>query len=192
MTCREGRLRSLIHQGSGKGWGRWGCGSTRSWPSAFEQIMVKERPECCCRGWTRGRTHTVTSRDVIFRYPDRVPLTHFVHRAKKVFGMWAWIFCWVFCATGIFRRCTEKHLRTGRTQTSCFQPDTLPLRHWLLDSLKILRIHIKKRKGEEGIRNKEGRGGGGYVTKIRIFDLLLIWCVLALLLLESMHYECCS
>jgi hypothetical protein len=26
---------------------------------------------------------------VIFRYPDRVPLNHFVHRAKKVFGMWA-------------------------------------------------------------------------------------------------------
>jgi hypothetical protein len=22
---------------------------------------------------------------MIFRYPDRVPLTHFVHRAKKVF-----------------------------------------------------------------------------------------------------------
>jgi hypothetical protein len=27
--------------------------------------------------------YTVTSRDVIFRYPDKVPLTHFVHRAKK-------------------------------------------------------------------------------------------------------------
>jgi hypothetical protein len=31
--------------------------------------------------------HTVTRIDVIFRYPERVPLTHFVHRAKKVFGM---------------------------------------------------------------------------------------------------------
>jgi hypothetical protein len=33
--------------------------------------------------------YTVTSRDMIFRYPDWVRLTHFVHRAKKVFGMWA-------------------------------------------------------------------------------------------------------
>jgi hypothetical protein len=32
-------------------------------------------------------TYTVTRIDVIFRYPDRVPLTHFVHRAKKVFTM---------------------------------------------------------------------------------------------------------
>ncbi len=31
--------------------------------------------------------HTVTRIDMIFRYPDRVPLTHFVHRAKKVFSM---------------------------------------------------------------------------------------------------------
>jgi hypothetical protein len=31
--------------------------------------------------------HTVTRIDVIFRYPDRVSLTHFVHRAKKVFAM---------------------------------------------------------------------------------------------------------
>ncbi len=30
---------------------------------------------------------TVTRIDVIFGYPDRVPLTHFVHRAKKVFAM---------------------------------------------------------------------------------------------------------
>ncbi len=27
--------------------------------------------------------YTVTRIDMIFRYPDRVPLTHFVHRAKK-------------------------------------------------------------------------------------------------------------
>jgi hypothetical protein len=33
--------------------------------------------------------HTVTRLDVIFRYPDRVPLTHFVHGAKKFFAMWA-------------------------------------------------------------------------------------------------------
>ncbi len=32
---------------------------------------------------------TVTRLDMIFCYTDRVPLTHFVHRAKKVFGMWA-------------------------------------------------------------------------------------------------------
>ncbi len=32
-------------------------------------------------------SYTVTRIDVIFRYPDRVPLTHFVHRAKKVFSM---------------------------------------------------------------------------------------------------------
>jgi len=35
------------------------------------------------------RSYTVTRLDVIFRHPDRVPLTHFILRAKKVFGMWA-------------------------------------------------------------------------------------------------------
>ncbi len=43
--------------------------------------------------WLLGRKgplpYTVSSLDVIFRYPDWVPLTHFVHKAKKVFGMWA-------------------------------------------------------------------------------------------------------
>jgi hypothetical protein len=34
-----------------------------------------------------GGPHTVTRIDVIFRYPDRVPLTHFVHGAKKVLSM---------------------------------------------------------------------------------------------------------
>jgi hypothetical protein len=33
----------------------------------------------------RTGTHTVTRLDMIFRYPDRVPLTHFVHRDKKSF-----------------------------------------------------------------------------------------------------------
>ncbi len=33
--------------------------------------------------------YTVTRLDVIFCYPDWVLLTHFVHRAKKVLGMWA-------------------------------------------------------------------------------------------------------
>jgi len=55
-----------------------------------------------------ARPHTVTRLDVIFSYPDRVPLTHFVHRAKKVFAMWAWYFSWILCATGIFRRCNRK------------------------------------------------------------------------------------
>ncbi len=57
---------------------------------------------------SRIRPYTNTRLNVIFRYPDWVQLTHFVHRAKKVFGMWAWIFCWVFCATGIFRQCNGK------------------------------------------------------------------------------------
>ncbi len=60
--------------------------------------------------------YTVTRLDAIFRYPDRVPLTHFVHRAKNVFGMWAWIFCWVYCATesgGVM----EKYLSTGWART---------------------------------------------------------------------------
>jgi hypothetical protein len=35
------------------------------------------------------RQYTVTSRDVNFCYPDRVPLTQFVHIAKKNSGMWA-------------------------------------------------------------------------------------------------------
>ena len=35
------------------------------------------------------KKYTVTRIDVIFRYQDRVPLTHFVHRAKKVFSMGA-------------------------------------------------------------------------------------------------------
>ncbi len=36
--------------------------------------------------------YTVTSRDVNFRCPDRVPQTQFVHIAKKVFSICAWIF----------------------------------------------------------------------------------------------------
>ncbi len=38
---------------------------------------------------TKIMSPTVTRLDVIFSYPDRVPLTHFVHRAKKVFALWA-------------------------------------------------------------------------------------------------------
>ncbi len=53
-------------------------------------------------------SYTVISRDLNFCYPYRVPLTQFVHIAKKTSGMWAWMFCWVFCATGIFQPCNEK------------------------------------------------------------------------------------
>ncbi len=34
-------------------------------------------------------TYTVTSRDINFCYPGRVPLTQFAHIAKKNLGMWA-------------------------------------------------------------------------------------------------------
>ncbi len=79
--------------------------------------------------------YTVTRLDMIFRYPDRVPLTHFVHRPKKVFGMWAWIFCWVFCATGIFRRCNGKvfeHMVGANLWPSDYEPGVIPLRHCTL------------------------------------------------------------
>ncbi len=69
---------------------------------------------------------------MIFRFPDRVPLTHFAHSAKKVFGMWAWIFCWVFCATGIFRRCNGKvfeHRAGANFRPSDYELGVLPLRH---------------------------------------------------------------
>ncbi len=77
--------------------------------------------------------YTVTRIDVIFCYPDRVPLTHFVHRAKKVFSMWAWIFCWVFCATGIFRRCNGKVFehRVG-ANPSDYETGVLPQRQCTL------------------------------------------------------------
>ncbi len=37
------------------------------------RVQLLQNPPLC----------TVTRLDVIFRYPDWVPLTHFVHRAKK-------------------------------------------------------------------------------------------------------------
>ncbi len=49
--------------------------------------------------------------------------------------MWAWIFCWVFCATGIFWRCNGKRLehRLGANlRPSDYKPDILPLRHCTL------------------------------------------------------------
>ncbi len=72
--------------------------------------------------------HTVTRLDVIFRYPDLVPLTHFIHRAKKVFTMRAWIFCCALCATGIFRRCNGKvieHRAGANLQPSDYGPNFL-------------------------------------------------------------------
>ncbi len=76
-----------------------------------------------------------TSRDVNFCYPDRVPLTQFVHIAKKNSGMWAWIFCWVSCATRIFRRCNGKifeHRLGANLRPSDYEADILPLRHCIL------------------------------------------------------------
>ncbi len=93
------------------------------------------------RTWRRRKetlgvfSYTVTRLDVIFRYPDRVPLTHFVHRAKKVFGMWAWIFCWIFCAAGNFRRYNGnvfEHRVGANLRPSDQEADILPLRHCLL------------------------------------------------------------
>jgi hypothetical protein len=34
-------------------------------------------------------TYTVTSRDVNFRYPNRMSMTEFAHIAKKISAMWA-------------------------------------------------------------------------------------------------------
>ncbi len=76
--------------------------------------------------------YTVTRLDVIFHYPDRVPLTHFVHRAKKAFAMRAWIFCWVLCATAIFQRCNGKvieHRVGANLWPSDYGPSVLPLRN---------------------------------------------------------------
>ncbi len=49
--------------------------------------------------------------------------------------MWAWIFCWVFCATGIFQRCSGKvveHRLGANLRPSDYEADILPLRHCLL------------------------------------------------------------
>ncbi len=48
--------------------------------------------------------------------------------------MWAWIFCWVFCATGIFRRCNGKifqHRLGVNLRPSDYEENILPLRHWI-------------------------------------------------------------
>ncbi len=49
--------------------------------------------------------------------------------------MCAWIFCWVFCATGIFRRCNGKvfeHRLGANLWPSDYEADILPLRHCIL------------------------------------------------------------
>jgi hypothetical protein len=79
--------------------------------------------------------YTVTIRKVNFCYPDRVPLTQFVHITKKSSSVWAWNFCWVFCATGIFLRCNRKifEYRLGANlRPSGYEADILPLRHCIL------------------------------------------------------------
>ncbi len=46
-----------------------------------------------------------------------------------------WIFCWVFCATGIFRLCNRKifeHRLGANLRPSDYEPDILPLRHCFL------------------------------------------------------------
>ncbi len=78
---------------------------------------------------------TVTSCDGNFCYPDRVPLTQFVNLAKKNSGMWARIFCWVFCVTRIFQRCNGKilkHRLGANVPPSDYDADILPLRHCIL------------------------------------------------------------
>ncbi len=49
-------------------------------------VNVSGAQESIPRNWP-ARLCTVTRLDAIFLYPDRVPLTHSVHRAKKVFRM---------------------------------------------------------------------------------------------------------
>jgi hypothetical protein len=52
-------------------------------------VWVTENHLNPCNSAIHISHYTVTRLDVIFRYTGRVPLTHFVHRAKKVFSMWA-------------------------------------------------------------------------------------------------------
>ncbi len=65
--------------------------------------------------------YTVTRLYVIFRYPDRVPLTHFVHRAKKLLP-WGADFSVEFYAPPEFSGgLPEKYLSTGWARTSDLQ-----------------------------------------------------------------------
>jgi hypothetical protein len=62
----------LVMEGPGGGWGVAALTAAKVFPLYF--ISCENH-------------YTVTRIEVIFRYPDQVPLTHFVHRAKKVFSM---------------------------------------------------------------------------------------------------------
>jgi hypothetical protein len=77
--------------------------------------------------------YAVTSHDVDFCYPDRVPLTQFVHIAKKInVGL---NFLLSFCATGIFRRCNGKifeHRLRANLRPSDYEADILPLHNCIL------------------------------------------------------------
>ncbi len=55
--------------------------------------------------------------------------------SKKNCGMWAWIFCWVFCATSIFWQCKGKlfeHRLSANLWPSDYDQNILPLRHCIL------------------------------------------------------------
>ncbi len=57
--------------------------------------------------------------------------------------MWAWIFCWVCCATRIFRWCDGKvfeHRVGANFWPSDYEADTLPLRHCTLVSGELLHL----------------------------------------------------
>ena len=112
--------------------------------SVFSLFSMKYMGSCPLNG-----KNTVTRLDVIFGYLDRVPLTHFVHRAKKVFGMWAGSFCWGFCATGIFRWCNGKvieHRVGANLRPLDYGPSVLPLRHcslvWKLKDIHSLPLLV--------------------------------------------------
>ncbi len=75
-------------------------------------------------------THTVTRIDVIFRYPDRVPLTHFLHRAKKFLACEPEFYVDFSAPPEFSGGVMEKSLSTGANlRSSDYEPGVLPLRH---------------------------------------------------------------
>ncbi len=96
-----------------------GCRIRRNRFNPFASSHTTER---CVNNWAQhyiilGVKHTVTRLDVIFRYPDRVPLTHFVHRAKKIFACGP-EFSVEFSAPPEFSGgVTEQYLSTGWART---------------------------------------------------------------------------
>jgi hypothetical protein len=79
------------------------------------------------------KSYTATSRDVNFCYPDRVPLTHFVHIAKNNSVRQNFLLSFLrhrnFPAV---ERQIYEHRRGGNLRPLDFEPDTLPLRHCIL------------------------------------------------------------